>query len=201
VVLILIMLNKFGVTNLISYLLPGLLLWYFIHHSGIHATIAGVILAFTIPTNIGSKASPLETLEHILSKPVNFFIMPVFALANTNIKFDSGMIDGLTSNLGLGIILGLMVGKTFGVTFLSWISVRLGLSSLPRHSTWKHIIGLGMLAGIGFTMSIFVSLLSFSNPEYQSEAKFAILTASVLAAIIGSVYLSFLNGKLKKRAN
>lgn len=200
VVLILIMLNKFGVTNLISYLLPGLLLWYFIHHSGIHATIAGVILAFTIPTNIGSKASPLETLEHILSRPVNFFIMPVFALANTNIKFDSGMIDGLTSNLGLGIILGLMVGKTFGVTFLSWISVRLGLSSLPRHSTWKHIIGLGMLAGIGFTMSIFVSLLSFSNPEYQSEAKFAILTASVLAAIIGSVYLSFLNGKLKKRA-
>ena len=198
VILILILLNRFGVTNLIFYLIPGIILWYLIHHSGIHATIAGVILAFTIPTNIGSKASPLETLEHFLSKPVNFFIMPVFALANTNIRFSSGMLDGLTSNLGLGIILGLMVGKTFGVTFLSWISVKLGLSSLPRHSTWKHIIGLGMLAGIGFTMSIFVSLLSFSNAEYQSEAKFAILTASVLAALLGSVYLSMLNGKTKK---
>ena len=124
--------------------------------------------------------------------------MPIFALANTNIRFDSGMIDGLTSNLGLGIILGLMAGKTIGVTVLSWVSVKMGISSLPRHSTWKHIIGLGMLAGIGFTMSIFVSLLSFSNPEYQSEAKFAILTASVLAAILGSIYLSLLNGKAKK---
>lgn len=198
IVALLIIMNRFGVTNLALYVVPGLFLWYFIHHSGIHATISGVILAFTIPTNVGATASPLEKLEHLLSKPVNFLIMPLFALANTNIRLESGMVGGLTSNLGLGIILGLIVGKTIGVGVFSWISVKLGLGSLPRHSGWKHIIGLGMLAGIGFTMSIFVSLLSFSDAEHQTEAKFSILVASVTAAILGSLFLRFLDRRKKK---
>lgn len=200
VIAILAAMNRFGVTSLVFYLVPGIFLWYFIHHSGIHATISGVILAFTIPTNVGAAASPLEKLEHALSKPVNFLIMPLFALANTNIKLESGMISGLTSNLGLGIILGLIAGKTLGVSVFSWVSVKLGLGSLPRHSGWKHIIGLGMLAGIGFTMSIFVSLLSFSDVEYQTEAKFSILVASITAAVLGSIYLSLLDKKTKKSA-
>ncbi|HEY0895971.1 MAG TPA: Na+/H+ antiporter NhaA, partial [Sphingobacteriaceae bacterium] len=193
ILVLLLLLNRLKVTNLAAYLLPGIFLWYFIHHSGIHATIAGVILAFTIPTNIGSATSPLEKLEHAISRPVNFLIMPVFALANTNIRFTSDMLGGLSSNLGLGIIIGLIAGKTLGVTAFSWISVQLGLSSLPRKTGWKQVLGLGMLAGIGFTMSIFVSLLSFSDPEHQSEAKFAILCASVLAAILGSAYLTLVS--------
>lgn len=201
VVLLLAALNKFNVTNLFFYIIPGVFLWYFIHHSGIHATIAGVILAFTIPTNPGSNASPLEKLEHAIARPVNFLIMPLFALANTNIRFESSMISGLSSNLGLGIILGLIVGKTIGVTTFSWLSVKLGLSKLPGNSGWKHIIGLGMLAGIGFTMSIFVSLLSFSDPLHQTQAKFAILTASLIAGIAGYTFLKFLSKRTSRQSH
>ncbi|MGV3507744.1 MAG: Na+/H+ antiporter NhaA, partial [Sphingobacteriaceae bacterium] len=149
---LLALMNAFGVKKLVFYIIPGIFLWYFIHHSGIHATIAGVLLAFTIPTNPVKDESPLESLEHKIVAPVNYIIMPIFALANTNIRFQSAMIDGLTSPLGLGIICGLIFGKTIGVSLFTYISVKLGLSSLPSRSSWKHIIGLGMLAGIGFTM-------------------------------------------------
>ncbi|HEY1009371.1 MAG: Na+/H+ antiporter NhaA [Daejeonella sp.] len=194
---LLIAMNRAGVTRLIFYIIPGLFLWYFVHHSGIHATISGVLLALTIPTNTTASESPLEKLEHLIARPVNFFIMPIFALANTNIRFESAMLDGLTSPLGLGIICGLMIGKPLGVTLFSWLSVRLGMASLPSGAGWKHIIGLGMLAGIGFTMSIFIALLSFADPLYQTEAKFAILTASVAAGILGFVYLKSLSGAKK----
>ncbi len=189
-VAILIVLNKTGVKRLIFYIVPGIILWYTVHHSGIHATVAGVLLAFTIPTNPVKELSPLETLEHVLMRPVNFFIMPIFALANTNITFESGMIDGLISPLGLGIIFGLMLGKPIGVTLFSWLSVRLGFAVLPRGAGWNHIVGLGMLAGIGFTMSIFIAILSFADPVYQTEAKFAILVASVASGIAGFFFLS-----------
>lgn len=189
--------NFFGVKRLIFYIVPGVFLWYFIHHSGIHATIAGVLLAFTIPTNNTSVESPLEKLEHLLNRPVNFLIMPLFALANTAIRFESGMVEGLGSTLALGIIAGLVVGKPLGIALFSFISVRLGLSSLPSRSTWKHIIGLGLLGGIGFTMSVFIALLSFSDPLHQSEAKFAILIASLLAGSAGYLYLNHLYKKKK----
>lgn len=192
-------LNYFGVKKLFLYLIPGLFLWYFIHHSGIHATIAGVILAFTIPTNPIKRISPLEKLEHTLNFPVNYCIMPLFALANTNIHFEPVMLKGLTSSLGLGIILGLVVGKTIGITLFSFLSVKLGLSRLPSRSKWKHIVGLGMLGGIGFTMSVFVSLLSFKQVEYQTEAKFAILTASVIAGTCGYLFLSYLYRRRVKK--
>lgn len=190
---LLITMNRLGVKKLYFYIIPGIFLWYFVHHSGIHATIAGVLLALTIPTNPVKQTSPLEKLEHLIVRPVNFLIMPIFALANTNIRFESKMIDGLYSPLGLGIIFGLMLGKPIGVTLFSWLSVKLGFAALPSKSNWKHIIGLGLLAGIGFTMSIFIALLSFKNPEYQIEAKFSVLVASVCSGIAGYFFLSKLN--------
>lgn len=188
---LLILLNYFGAKNLIFYLIPGVFLWYFIHHSGIHATVAGVLLAFTIPTNETDQLSPLEKLEHFLTTPVNYLIMPIFALANTNITFQKEMLTGLISPLGLGIIIGLFVGKTIGVTFFSWLAVKLKWADLPTEAGWKHIIGIGMLAGIGFTMSIFIALLSFVDPLHIAEAKFAILTASVFSGVAGFVFLKF----------
>lgn len=191
IMLLLASLNYFNVQKHIFYLLPGVVLWYCMHHSGIHATIAGVLLAFTIPTNVSkTEISPLEKLEHGLHKPVNFLIMPIFALANTNITFVEGMVDGLASSLGLGILGGLFVGKALGIGFFSWVAIQLKLSSLPVGSNWMQMIGTGFLAGIGFTMSIFIALLSFKNHiDIQNEAKFAILIASGLSGIVGFMIL------------
>lgn len=195
IIALLLVFNFLNIKPLYFYLIPGVFLWYFIHHSGIHATIAGVLLALTIPTNSLSTESPLEKLEHLLNGPVNYFIMPIFALANTNITFQKEMLGGLVSPLGLGIVTGLFVGKTVGVTLFSWLAVKLKLGTLPSQSGWKHIIGLGMLAGIGFTMSIFISLLSFSDEMHVTEAKFAILCASVIAGLVGFVFLKSIKKK------
>jgi len=195
---LLLALNYFKVKSLWFYLIPGIFLWYFVHHSGIHATIAGVLLAFTIPTNDTDELSPLEKLEHFLTRPVSFIIMPIFALANTNITFVEGMIEGLISPLGLGIVFGLFVGKTIGITLLSYVAVKMKWAKLPTGANWKHIIGMGMLAGIGFTMSIFISMLSFSDALHIIEAKFSILCASVLSGLIGFFFLKSLKGKLVK---
>lgn len=189
VLALLLIFNYLNLKALFFYIIPGIFLWYFIHHSGIHATIAGVLLALTIPTNKTNIESPLEKLEHLLNGPVHYFIMPIFALANTNITFQKEMISGLVSPLGLGIIAGLFIGKTVGVTLFAWIAVKLKLGDLPSESGWKHIIGLGMLAGIGFTMSIFISLLSFDDALHITEAKFAILCASIISGLIGFVVL------------
>ena len=190
-VALLVALNFFNVKKHIFYLIPGVLLWYFMHHSGIHATIAGVLLAFTIPTNVSTtEISPLEKLEQQLHLPVSFLIMPLFALANTNITFKAGMVDGLFSSLGYGIILGLFLGKLVGINLFSYIFVKLKISNLPLNSTWPQMIGTALLAGIGFTMSIFIALLSFKgHPEIQDEAKFAILMASLISGISGYLIL------------
>jgi Na+:H+ antiporter, NhaA family len=191
-------LNRFGVKKIWAYLIPGAFMWYFIHHSGIHATIAGVLTAFTLPTTADAVESPLEKLEHMLGNPVNFIIMPIFAIANTNITFEPGMSQGLLSNLGLGIVLGLFLGKPIGIFVLSWLSVKLKLATLPAHVTWKHLFGAGLLGGIGFTMSIFIALLSLNKPWLQAEAKFAILIASVFAGIAGYIFLTVYNKKKRK---
>ncbi len=203
IMVLLIALNYFKVTKHIYYLIPGVFLWYFMHHSGIHATIAGVLLAFTIPTNESTtEISPLEKLEHQLHIPVSFFIMPIFALANTNIMFKSGMVEGLFTNFGYGIILGLTLGKVIGISLFSLLAIKLKLSSLPDKSTWSHLIGVGFLAGIGFTMSIFIALLSFKGqPDLQEEAKFAILFASVLSGFIGYILLKSAGRRKKLRTN
>ena len=188
---LLIVFNRLGVKKIYMYIIPGVFIWYFVHHSGIHATIAGVLVAMTLPTTPDSKESPLEKLEHMLMKPVSFLIMPIFALANTNIKFEEEMIAGLTTPLGLGIILGLFLGKPIGITLISWISVKLKISTLPDKAAWMQIVGVGFLAGIGFTMSIFISVLSFTGQELLlSEAKFSVLIASVLSGVAGSLLLS-----------
>lgn len=189
---LLFILNFLKVTRTIFYIIPGLFLWYFLHHSGIHATIAGVLLAFSIPTNASNvEISPLEKLEHQLHIPVSFLIMPIFALTNTNITFSSEMVAGVTSTLGLGIIFGLVLGKLIGINLFSLIAIKLKLSSLPQNSNWTQMIGVGLLAGIGFTMSIFIALLSFKGEiVIQDEAKFAILIASFIAAILGFTILS-----------
>ncbi len=195
---LLIVFNRMGVKNLLFYLIPGAVIWYFIHHSGIHATIAGVLVAITLPTTEDDTESALEKLEHALTRPVNFIIMPIFALVNTNITFESEMISGLFSNLGLGIILGLFLGKPIGIFIMSWLSVKLKIAELPQSVTWMHVLGLGLLGGIGFTMSIFIALLSFSDVLHQNEAKFAILIASTIAGISGFCILSLYNKKQKK---
>ncbi len=198
ITLLLIILNKLKVTKIIFYLVPGLFLWYFMHHSGIHATIAGVILAFTIPTNVSdTEISPLEKLEEQLHIPVSFFIMPIFALANTNITFQAEVLGHFVSPLSLGIIFGLFAGKVLGINLFSFLAIRFKLGELPAFSAWKEMIGVGFLAGIGFTMSIFVSLLAFpGNIENQDISKISILFASVLSGIVGFIIL-----KTKKKSS
>ncbi len=198
-VALLVVFNRTGVKKLYFYLIPGVFIWYFIHHSGIHATIAGVLVAMTLPTTPDAAESPLEKLEHLLLTPVNFFIMPVFALVNTNIRFDDEMMTGLFTPLGLGIILGLVIGKPVGISLISRLAVRMGVSVLPEGTGWAHIFGVGLLAGIGFTMSIFISILSFTGMELSlSQAKFSILLASVLAGLLGSIFLTSLHRPKKK---
>lgn len=193
--------NRLNLKNLLFYIIPGLFLWYFIHHSGIHATIAGVLTALTIPTTKDAVESPLEKLEHFLARPVNFIIMPVFALANTNIRFEEGMLGGLYGSLGLGIIFGLFLGKPIGITLMSWLIVKLGWGKLPGKVRWGHIVGIGLLGGIGFTMSIFIALLSFRSSELQAESKVAVLVASTFSAVAGCLLLSAMHRKRKKTSS
>lgn len=197
--LVLILMNRFNVKNPYLYLIPGVFVWYFVHHSGIHATIAGVLVAMTLPTNDTEVESPLEKLEHALVKPVNFLIIPIFAFANTNITIHQEMIEGLTSPLGLGISLGLIFGKPIGIVVTSLICSKLGIGQLPANSNFIHIIGLGLLAGIGFTMSIFISMLSFDNQVFIEEAKLSVLITSLIAGIIGYVILNLSSRRKSKK--
>ncbi len=197
VMIILIILNFLKVKKHIFYIIPGIFLWYFMHHSGIHATIAGVLLAFTIPTNMSpTEISPLEKLEEKLHFPVSYVIMPIFALTNTNIKFHDGMVDTLFTNFGYGIILGLFLGKVIGINLFSFIAIKFKISDLPNNSNWLQMIGAGLLAGIGFTMSIFIALISYKgNTTIQDEAKFAILIASAISGFTGYYLLKTISKK------
>lgn len=188
---ILILMNRFKVKNPYLYLVPGIFVWYFVHHSGIHATIAGVLVAMTLPTNHTADESPLEKLEHALFKPVNFLIIPVFAFANTNITIRNEMLEGLASPLGIGITLGLIFGKPIGIVSTTFICSKLRIGKLPANSNLIHMIGLGLLAGIGFTMSIFISILSFGYPLFIEEAKLSVLITSLIAGVLGYLVLRF----------
>jgi NhaA family Na+:H+ antiporter len=187
---ILIILNKLKVNSLLIYALPAGLLWYFIFNSGIHATIAGVIASFTIPLK------SLAKLEHILYKPVNFFIMPLFALANTAIIFPESFSAVYTSTISYGVILGLSLGKPLGIFFFSFIAIKLKIAALPSNTTFKQLWGIGLLGGIGFTMSIFTSTLAYSLDLFQVISKVSVMVGSLIASIIGYIYLS--NYKNKK---
>jgi NhaA family Na+:H+ antiporter len=189
----LLILNRLGVHRLPFYLIPGFVMWYFILKSGIHATIAGVLLAFGIPFVRGDKESPSYKLQHFLHKPVAFIIMPLFALANTGIYLTGNWIEGLTGLNSLGVFAGLLVGKPLGIFLFSLLVVKLGLSQLPRDISWQHIIGAGFLGGIGFTMSIFITLLAFGNLEIVQSSKISILLSSLIAGTIGFLILNRIN--------
>jgi len=186
----LFVLNRFGIHWLPFYLIPGIFMWYFMLKSGIHATIAGVLLAFVIPFGNGDEKSPSYKLQHFLHKPVAFIIMPIFALANTGIALTGNWIEGLTTSNSLGIFAGLFIGKPLGIVLFSFLAIKIGLSQLPNEVSWKHIIGAGFLGGIGFTMSIFITLLAFDNPEVVQSSKISILLSSLLAGTVGFITLS-----------
>ncbi|MBU1009708.1 MAG: Na+/H+ antiporter NhaA [Bacteroidetes bacterium] len=186
---LLIVLNRLKVRNLIPYLIGGLIMWYFMLHSGVHATITGVLLAFAIPFGDGSHKSPSYVLQHFLHKPVAFIILPLFAIANTSIAIGADWMSGLATPSSLGIISGLLIGKPMGIFLFTLLAVTFGLSRLPEGLRWIHLIGAGFLAGIGFTMSIFITILAFDQPELVSSAKIAILIASVIAGTTGFIWL------------
>ena len=185
----LIVLNRFKIHNLIPYLIGGAVMWYFMLHSGIHATITGVLLAFTIPFAGGSETSPSTRLLHFLHKPVAFLILPLFALANTGIVLGSGWQSSLGDASSLGIFAGLIIGKPLGIFLFSFIGVGLGFCALPSDLKWKNILGAGFLAGIGFTMSIFITMLAFDKATLINNSKLAVLVASLIAGAIGFFWL------------
>ena len=186
---VLLLLNRLKIHNLVPYLIGGVAMWYFMLHSGVHATIAGVLLAFAIPFTNGGEKSPSYILQHFLHKPVAFFILPLFAVANTCIAIGDTWQNGLGQTNSLGIIAGLVIGKPLGIFLFSFIGAGLGLCVLPSDLKWKNIIGAGFLGGIGFTMSIFVTLLAFDNDDMVKNSKIAIIIASFIAGMIGFISL------------
>ena len=187
----LFILNRMKVHNLFPYLIGGVAMWYFMLNSGVHATITGVLLAFVIPFGDGGKKTSSYKIQHFLHKPVAFFILPLFAIANTCIAIDSNWHQGLNHSNTIGIIAGLVIGKPLGIWLFSFLGVSLGICTLPNDLKWKTIIGAGMLGGIGFTMSIFITLLAFKNEseEIITYSKIAILIASFIAGTAGFFWL------------
>jgi NhaA family Na+:H+ antiporter len=186
---VLLLLNRLKVHNLIPYLIGGVAMWYFMLHSGIHATISGVLLAFAIPFGDGVEKSPSYILQHFLHKPVAFIILPLFAMVNTGIVLGSGWVSSLAESNSLGIFLGLIIGKPLGIWLFSFIAAGLGLCMIPADLKWRHIIGAGFLGGIGFTMSIFITILAYDQPALINSSKITVLIASLIAGIIGFFWL------------
>ncbi|NMH29192.1 Na+/H+ antiporter NhaA [Flavobacterium silvaticum] len=193
------LLNRLKVRNLIPYIIGGIAMWYFMHHSGIHATITGVLLAFALPFGNGDEKSTSYLLQQALHVPVAFFILPLFALANTDIQLGEHWLQGIIHPVGLGIIAGLVVGKPVGIWLFSYLSAKIGFCKLPLGLKWKHIFGVGMLAGIGFTMSIFITLLAFDEAEFIASAKICILIASLISGILGYIVLGRMLTKNRKK--
>jgi NhaA family Na+:H+ antiporter len=176
----------------VPYLIGGALMWFLMLKSGVHATIAGVLLAFTIPfTPVeDDETSPSYKLEHFLHKPVAFVILPIFALCNTGIVIGADALQTLANPNEIGIMGGLIIGKPIGIMLLSFIAVSLGISRLPLDLSWRHVLGAGLLGGIGFTMSIFITNLAFvGNAAEINGSKMAILLASLIAGTTGFLWL------------
>jgi NhaA family Na+:H+ antiporter len=185
----LIVLNRRKINALWMYLGLGVLLWYCLYQSGVHPTITGVLLAFAIPFGDGKESSLSYRLQHFLHKPVAFLILPVFALANTAVVIPADFLSTLTNSNSLGIILGLVAGKPAGILAFSMIGIAMGWCVLPEGIKRRHLLGVGILAGIGFTMSIFITLLAFEDAQMITGAKIAVLLASLLAGLTGYFWL------------
>jgi NhaA family Na+:H+ antiporter len=186
---LLLVFNQLKWRNLIPYLIGGFAMWYLLLPSGVHATIAGIGLAFAIPFEKGGTKSPSYTLQHFLHKPVTFFILPLFAIANTCIVIGGDWKAGWAQPGSLGIMAGLVVGKPVGIFLFSFLAVSAGLCSLPADLKWKNILGIGLLGGIGFTMSIFITLLAFKDPVVVNNSNLSILLSSAIAGTLGFVFL------------
>jgi Na+:H+ antiporter, NhaA family len=183
----LFVLNRLRIKNLFFYIIPGIVMWYCFLKSGIHATIAGVLLAFVIPFHNDDEENVSYHLQHFLHKPVAFIIVPIFALVNTAILIPSNIAASLATSNSLGIILGLGVGKLVGIFTIPFVLVKTGIAKLQQGVTWKNLVGIGLLGGIGFTMSMFISNLAFEDADIVSTSKLSILIASTVAAAAGLI--------------
>ena len=185
--LVLIGFNLIGIRRLWPYLLVGIVLWFFVHSSGVHATIAGVVLAFTIPArSSGGTPAPLLRLEHSLHNFSAFVLMPLFAFANAGVKIELSVQH---AEIGFGILAGLLLGKPLGIMIAALIAVKMRIARLPQAVNWTSLIGYGFLAGIGFTMSLFIAMLAFNDPALVDAAKRGIITGSLLSGIAGAIML------------
>ena len=188
--------NMRGITRITPYILVGVFMWVCVLKSGVHATIAGVLIALTIPLSAKDKSkSPLETLEHMLHPWVAYFIMPIFAFANAGVALGGVTLAMLTTSLPLGIMAGLFAGKQIGVFVFTAIAVALGICKLPNDLTWRHIYGLSLLCGIGFTMSLFIGTLAFDDPALNAQVRISVLIASTVSALLGFMVLKFAKQK------
>ena len=192
--IVLIILNRFGVVRKAAYFIVGIILWVSVLKSGVHATLAGVALAFTIPLKIVDKnnvtVSPLKEIEHNLHFWVAFFILPLFAFVNAGVDVTEISLNQMSGSVPLGIMLGLFVGKQLGVFGFSWIAIKLKLAQLPEGSNWKQLYGVSILTGIGFTMSLFIVSLAFEDDSiFQYTDKLAILVSSFISGIVGYIIL------------
>lgn len=181
-------LNRIHVNAIWLYMLGGIAMWYCMVHSGVHATVSGVLLAFALPFRDGGESSPSYRLQHWLHRPVAFGILPIFALVNTSITIGSDWLSGLGQPNSLGIFFGLVVGKPLGILLLCTLAVKLRLCKIPAELRPSHLIGASLLAGIGFTMSIFVSLLAFEDVQLIKNSQVMVLIASVVAAVLGYLW-------------
>lgn len=201
----LVVLNRVGrVMAVAPYLLGGALMWFFMLKSGVHATIAGVLLAFAIPYSArrDDEQSPSHRLEHVLHKPVAFLILPVFALANTGVAIGTDWAQGLLTSNSLGIVLGLSAGKPIGIVLATFAAVSLGLCRLPPDLAWRHVFGAGLLGGIGFTMSIFITNLAFTGEAgVVNASKMAILIASLVSGVAGFTWLALRGTPMSPNTN
>ena len=192
---LLLVLNRLRMHKVWIYLVIGVALWYCLYRSGIHPTVTGVLLAFAVPFGNGDEHSPSYGLQHKLHTVVAFAVLPLFALANTAIVIPPSFADDLLSWNSLGIFAGLLLGKPVGVLLFSMLGIALGLCTLPEDLKKRHLFGAGILAGIGFTMSIFITLLAFTDPDIIIGSKIAVLIASLLAGVFGYLWLNMMLGK------
>ena len=179
--------NRMGVIKVAPYMIVGLILWVCVLKSGVHATLAGVTLAFCIPLRTkNSETSPLMSIEHALHPWVAYAILPLFAFANAGVSLAGVSMHSFVSHVPMGIAAGLLIGKTLGVFGLTWIAIKTGMAALPAGANWGQVFGVAILCGIGFTMSLFVGSLAFvAGSDYVGMDRMGILTGSILAALIG----------------
>jgi len=187
----LLILNRLKIHNTVFYIIGGIVMWYFMLNSGVHATITGVLLAFALPYGKGDEKTISYRWQNRLHVPVAFVILPIFALANTAIPIAANWLEGLETSSSLGIIAGLVLGKPIGIFSFALLSAAIGITTIPSDISKKHLFGVGVLGGIGFTMSIFITLLAFNDHEHINNSKIAIIVASLISGILGFIILKY----------